>query len=257
MNAAGVEAVVLPPHYADELKNDERLSFTSLKAKGMHGTLPGFKAVGTLDQDNRIIQIVAQQDLTRSLPRLTGALSSECAVALEDTVGDAKEWHDVVVRSGVSLPMVARLSTLAFMGRESCYDSEWIKIVIDFTVNIMLASTALYAYPRWLRPLANYFVPECRVLRAQERQARDIIDEKLAARRKSRDKEAELGSGSERQPSNALDWFHSQHQRLGGEYSPELSQLMFSFGVGIILHLLRITVFHMLGTFQNATLQAP
>lgn len=222
--------MVLPPRYADELKNDDRLSFTSLKVKGMHGTLPGFKAVGTLDQDNRIIQRVAQQDLTRSLPRLTPALSSECAVALEDAVGDGKEWHDAVVRSGVSLPLVARLSTLAFMGRESCYDREWIKIVIDFTVNIMLASMALHNYPRWLRTLANYFVPECRVLRAQERRARDIIEEKLAARRKLRDKEADLGRGSETQPSDALDWFHNQHQRLGGEYNPTLTQLMLSFG---------------------------
>jgi cytochrome P450 len=230
LDAAGAETVVLPPRYANELKNDDRLSFTSLKAKGMHSTLPGFKAVGTLDQDNRIIQIVAQQDLTRSLPRLTPALSSECAVALKDAVGDGKEWHDVVVRRGISLPLVARLSTLAFMGRESCYDREWIDIVIDFTVNIMLATVALHAWPRWLRPLANYFIPECRVLRAQERRARDIIEEKLAARRKFRDKEADLGSGRETQPSNALDWFHSQHQRLGGQYLPAETQLMLSFG---------------------------
>lgn len=222
--------MVLPPRYADELKNNGRLSFTSLKAKGMHGTLPGFKAIGTLNQDNRIIQIVAQQDLTRSLPRLTPAMSSECAVGLEDVVGDGKEWHDVVVKSGVSLPLVARLSTLAFMGRESCYDREWIKIVVDFTVNIMLAAMTLYTYPRWMRPLVNYLIPECRALRAQERRARQIIDEKLAARRHLREKEADLCSSSEAQPSNALDWFQSQHQRLGGEYNPTLVQLMMAFG---------------------------
>lgn len=222
--------MVLPPRYADELKNNSRLSFTSLKAKGMHGTLPGFGAIGTLNQDNRIIQIVAQQDLTRSLPRLTPALSSECAVGLEEVVGKGEEWHDVVVKSDVSLPLVARLSTLAFMGRGSCYDREWIKIVVDFTVNIMLATMALYTWPRWLRPLVNWFIPECRALRAQERRAREIIDEKLAARRRLREDEADLGISSEAEPSNALDWFQSQHQRLGGEYNPTLVQLMMAFG---------------------------
>lgn len=229
MEIDGSEAVVLPPRYAEEVKNDKRLSFTALKSKGMHGELPGFQTIATLDQANRIIQMVTQQDLTRSLPRLTGALSSECAAALEDVVGSGKEWKDVVVRSDVSLPLVARLSTLVFMGPESCYDREWIDIVIGFTVNIILANFALQAYPRWLRPLANYFVPQCRILRAKERRARDIIDEKLAARRAFREKEATLGGGSEAEPSNALDWFQSQHQRLGGEYDPALTQLMLSF----------------------------
>lgn len=225
----GTEVVVLPPRYAEELKSDERLNFPQVKSKGMHGSLPGFRTIDMLAQGNRIIQMVTQQDLTRSLPRLTAALSSECAAAMKDAVGDGKEWHDVVVRSGVSLPLVARLSTLVFMGPESCYDREWIDIVIGFTVTIMLANMTLQAYPRWLRPLANYFVPQCRLLRAQERRARDIIDEKLAVRRVLREKEASLGSGSEAQPSDALDWFQSQHQRLGGEYNPVLTQLMLSF----------------------------
>ncbi|KAJ0104434.1 hypothetical protein J7T55_010900 [Diaporthe amygdali] len=225
----GSEAVLLPPRYAEELKNDERLSFTSLKKRGLHGELPGFETIGTLDQRNRIIQMVAQQDLTRALPRLTTALSAECAAALKDAVGEGKDWHDVVVRSGISLPLVARLSTLAFMGPEACYDQEWIDISISFTVNIMLATIALQAYPRWLRPMANYLVPECRLLRAQERRARDIIDEKLAARRRFREEEARQGRGSEVRPSDALDWFQSQHQRLGGEYNPALTQLMLSF----------------------------
>lgn len=225
----GTEVVVLPPRYAEELKSDERLNFPQVKSKGMHGSLPGFRTIDMLAQGNRIIQMVTQQDLTRSLPRLTAALSSECAAAMKDAVGDGKEWHDVVVRGDVSLPLVARLSTLVFMGPESCYDREWIDIVIGFTVTIMLANMTLQAYPRWLRPLANYFVPQCRLLRAQERRARDIINEKLAARRVLREKEASLGSGSEAQPSDALDWFQSQHQRLGGEYNPVLTQLMLSF----------------------------
>ena len=225
----GTEAVVLPPRYAEELKNDERLSFTALKKKSLNGTLPGFQTFGTLDQDNRIIQMVTQQELTRSLPRLTAALSSECAAALENAVGHGAGWHDVVVRGGVSLPLVARLNTLVFMGRDSCYDREWIDIVVGFTVNIMLANMALRAYPRWLRPLASHFVPQCRLLRAQERRARDIIDEKLAARRSLREKETNLGGGGESLPSDALDWFQSRHQRLGGEYNPALTQLMLSF----------------------------
>lgn len=231
------DVVVLPPRYAEELKNDARLSFTALKAKGMHGTLPGFQAIAMLNQDSRIIQMVAQQDLTRSLPRMTAALSSECAAALEDAVGGGGggrgEWRDVVVRSGLSLPLVARLSTLLFMGPESCRDREWIDIVIGFTVNIILANKALQVCPRWLRPLANYFMPQCRVLRAQERRAREIIEEKLVARRESREVDGGAGglgggSGGGGQTGDALDWFQSQHQRLGGEYNPVLTQLMLS-----------------------------
>lgn len=225
----GIEAVVLPPRYMEELKNDERLSFTALKAKSMHGNFPGFRTIETLDQDNRIIQMMTQQDLTRSLPRLTAALSAECAAALEDLVGSGVEWHDIVVRSEFSLTMVARLSTLVFMGPESCYDREWIDIVIGYTINFMLANMALRAYPRWLRPLVNYVDPQCRLLRAQERRAQQIIEEKLAARRAFRKQEPSLGSGSEAEPSNALDWFESQHQKLGGEYNPALTQLMLSF----------------------------
>lgn len=96
-------------------------------------------------------------------------------------------------------------------------------------MNIILANKALQACPRWLRPLANYFVAQCRVLRAQECRAREIIEEKLAARREFRETEGGLGGRSDGdQQDNALDWFQSQHQRLGGEYNPVLTQLMLS-----------------------------
>lgn len=220
------DITVLPPRYVNEIKNDNRFSFTAIVTTAFHDNLPGFQSMMVFDQPNRIIQVLAQQDLTRAIPRLTRPLSREAGAALRDSITDSTIWHDMVAKDFV-LTLIARLSTLAFMGGDMCQDKGWIDISVNFAVMLVSARKDLITWPMWLRPLANLYLPQCRALRDLEAKARDIIDAQLEERKRLR-AEAEMAN-AKLEVNDALEWYQKQYTRLGGPFDPTAAQLGMSF----------------------------
>lgn len=118
--------------------------------------------------------------------------------------------------------LVARLSTVAFLGADLSRNAEWIELATNYTVGSFGASVKLNAYPSFLQRLANIVLPECRTLRATESQARAIIDAQLAERRRLK-KEGKAG-----EYNDVLEWYEKQYQKLGGRYDPTSAQLVLS-----------------------------
>ncbi|KUI57864.1 Fumitremorgin C monooxygenase [Cytospora mali] len=227
LTAEIADAVILPPRYINEIKNDSRFSFTATLLKAFHGDMPGFVAFGIFNQPNRIIQYMAQQDLTRSIQKLSGALSRETDAALTEMITDSTAWHEMVAKD-IVLPLIARLTTLVFMGPDICHNKEWINISIYFTIQSFLAGRDLAVWPRWMRPFANlYLVSQCRALRALEAKARQIIDSELEKRRALK-AEAEKNE-VELEFHDALEWYEKQYSKLGGVYDPTATQLGLTF----------------------------
>ncbi|KAL2017607.1 hypothetical protein VTK56DRAFT_1927 [Thermocarpiscus australiensis] len=52
------EIIVLPPHLANEMRNDPRLSFSGWIVKNFHAHLPGFEGFREGTRDSRIVQDV-------------------------------------------------------------------------------------------------------------------------------------------------------------------------------------------------------
>ncbi|ROW00374.1 hypothetical protein VMCG_07263 [Cytospora schulzeri] len=220
------DIMVLPPRYANEIKNDDRFSFASLVTKSFHGNLPGFGTFNVFSQPNKIVQTLVQQDITRALPKLTEPLSRETDTALRETLTDSTDWHDVNAKQTV-FTLVTRLSTLAFMGADMCHDKEWIDVTVNFAVEAFLSAKAVSTYPRWLQPFANlYLVPRCRDLRALEAKARSIIDSELEKRRVLK-AEAE-NNNVELEFHDVLEW-SQKYSNVGGTFDPTLVQLGISF----------------------------
>lgn len=125
------------------------------------------------------------------------------------------------------LDIVARMSSRVFMGKQLCRDPEWLKITKGYTVNLFFAATKLRVYPRALRPLVHWFLPECRNIRTQYREAHRVIEPVLDKRREIRQQAIREGKPA---PyfDDALDWADEEAERLGVEYNHEAFQLMLS-----------------------------
>ncbi|KAG6125820.1 hypothetical protein E4U12_006980 [Claviceps purpurea] len=59
--------LVLPPTFADELRNDSRLSFGKAAMQDNHAGVPGFETVQVVGRDDRLVQRVARKQLTKHL----------------------------------------------------------------------------------------------------------------------------------------------------------------------------------------------
>lgn len=123
----------------------------------------------------------------------------------------------------VFIKTVARLSTVAFSGLDLARNAEWIELTTNYTITMAYAAVKLAEYPAFLRRLINMVLPECRALRAVERQARALVESQLAVRRRER------ANGDETEYNDVLEWYEKQYQKLGGAYEPALIQLIMSF----------------------------
>ncbi|EOD53178.1 putative cytochrome p450 monooxygenase protein [Neofusicoccum parvum UCRNP2] len=217
---------ILPPEYANEIRNDPNLSFVAFMAHLFFSELPGFEPTREGMFDNDIGILVIQKWLTQNLVRMTQPLSDESDFALKKIYTDNKEWHEVNLKS-VNLDLVARLSSRIFLGEELCRDEDWLKITVNYTVDIMLAAERLRRVPGSLRRIVHWFLPEAQKLRAEVKQAGEIIRPVLEKRRA--EKAAMEAQGKEPVEHNdAIEWFEQAAKARGCSYDPEIVQLFIS-----------------------------
>ncbi|KAF2994023.1 hypothetical protein E8E14_001934 [Neopestalotiopsis sp. 37M] len=124
----------------------------------------------------------------------------------------------------VVLRIVAQVSSRAFLGTELCRHEGWLRITREYTVNGFEAAEELRMWPSWLRPAVHWFLPKCRRLRAQVKEARQIINATLQQRRQVKE---QCGKNQEvPRFDDAIEWI--EQAAKGVAYDPTAIQLALS-----------------------------
>ncbi|KAK5999317.1 hypothetical protein QM012_005592 [Aureobasidium pullulans] len=216
---------ILPPEYADEIRNNPNLSFVEFMAHLFFSNLPGFEPTREGMFENDIGIVVIQKYLT-SLAKMISPLSEEARAALLEIYPQDQEWQTIDLKAA-NLALVARLSSRIFLGRELCRNRDWLRITVEYTVDLMIAAERLRHVPGPLRRLVHWWLPEAQKLRAEVKQAGDIIRPVLEHRRKEK---ATLSAQG--QPpieyDDAIDWFEQIATSRARKYDPEIVQLFLS-----------------------------
>lgn len=126
------------------------------------------------------------------------------------------------------LQIVARLSSRVFLGPELCRNKDWLRITIDYTVNVFMATFAVKRYPKFMHSIVHWFLPETRKIRAQHAEARRIIQpvinqriKELAAASKHEGKDT--GNSTPRKYSDSMQWMEELSE--GKPYDAARAQL--------------------------------
>ncbi|KAF4473005.1 cytochrome P450 [Fusarium albosuccineum] len=226
MRLAGdvADVTVLPPSLAQEVRNDKRLDFSEWTFRNFHAHLPGFDGIRAGAGGSNLVQIVVTKDLTKLLSKVTEPLTEEMAMVLEERFTNKSDWHTIPLREHV-LHIVARISSRVFLGPELCRNEDWLRITREYTVLSFTAADEIKTWPRVMRPFVHWFLPSCRRLREQAREARQIVDPTMDARRKLRQKL--LAEGKEApQYDDSLEWF--EQAAKGNPYDATGLQLSIS-----------------------------
>lgn len=120
---------------------------------------------------------------------------------------------------------MAQLSSKVFLGDRICRDPAWLRITVTYTVNSFLAAQALRMWPKPLRRFANWFLPSCRKIRDQLKEAKEIITPVIEERRAAKDAALREGRTPERYV-DAMQWM--EESAKGRPYNPTLAQISFS-----------------------------
>ncbi|KAJ5772737.1 hypothetical protein N7457_007633 [Penicillium paradoxum] len=216
--------VVLPPKYLNEIRNHPEMSRDKASAKELHSHLPGFEPFREGSKDERIMHDVVLTKLTRTLGRVTEHLSKETAMAVQKHWTDEKEWHAIPLRTTIT-PMLAQMSSRVFLGELLCRDPNWLHITINYAVHVIRATEQLRQWPKPLRPLVNWVLPSCRMIRSDMKQALALITPILNERRANR-AAALAADEAPTQYNDAIDWMEDVAK--GRPYNPAISQLLLS-----------------------------
>ncbi|TDZ53008.1 Cytochrome P450 monooygenase 1 [Colletotrichum trifolii] len=206
---------ILAPDFANEIRNDDRLSSTEFLLAYWQAGTPGFEPY--FSSGSELIREMIRTYLTQSdigepsIPaqvvlglyldsltaKLSQTLSDEAAGALQDVFTDDEEWHKVTLATTIPW-IVARVSALVFLGPELCRDPRWLDLTINYPSKAMAAAKVLRSYPSATRRFVHWFLPCCRELRRMLRTARTAIEPILQRRREQETDGVVFG--------NALAW---------------------------------------------------
>ncbi|KAL1616422.1 hypothetical protein SLS56_011413 [Neofusicoccum ribis] len=226
--------IILPNKYADEVRSNPHLSFARQISKEFLSHLSGYESFHTLF--GSVLVETIKSKLTQSLNYIIGDLSDETAAALQERLGESQEWRTINV-SQESLELVARLSTLVFIGPELPRNREWLNIVGSYSINVMIAVHKLRLCPAFLRRIANCRTSKRQACRKAIRDARRLIDPVVAKRREERRSQSK--DGKLPKSTDTIGWMDDVAK--GKSYDFPLHQLFLS---GAAIH----TTSNFLGT---------
>ncbi|OJJ34579.1 hypothetical protein ASPWEDRAFT_42561 [Aspergillus wentii DTO 134E9] len=191
--------LILDPSLAEEVKNDERLSFVGNVKQVFFSNLHGFNGFGVIQDDDIFVDVVKGK-LTQGLNQRIVPLSKVAEVTLDEIIPRKKEWTPFHFAQH-STAMVARLSSYVFLGERISHNKQWLNIAVNYTIHVHAAVQVLRFWPSLLRPLALRFHPACRTAQNDLKVGRQIISKELA------DRENDPNYGKGKKWEDSLDWF--------------------------------------------------
>lgn len=102
--------------------------------------------------------------------------------------------------------MVARISTLVFLGQKACRNDDWIDVAVHYTIDSFKGARELRMWPSILRPVVHYFLPSIQRVRYHLCVARDIVKQEIEERNMIHDGKPPPKDRPQSR-ADALDWF--------------------------------------------------
>jgi cytochrome P450 len=225
-----------PNRFLEEIKNNKDLDAQKgLDAQKAFSTehfwtysgMIGFKAMRKYPEP---IRHVVRGKVNAAMLVMTKELASEAAAVIDIDMpsNDAAdgEWHSVAMFP-VCEEIVARLSTLLFLGRDACRDRKWLDVVRSYTSNAFRASARLRACSPLLRPLAHRFwFPESKIVRKQCADAEMTIKPMIEKRRQL----IAAGEYESLKVGDSLGWLLEASQAHGQYIDAVGSQMLLTLG---------------------------
>ncbi|KPM36217.1 hypothetical protein AK830_g10361 [Neonectria ditissima] len=219
------ELLILPPRFADEIRNDTRLSFAEAAKQDNHADIPGFETIHLIGRTDQPVQVVARSS-SQSTDVVIEPMSKEMTLALGLNFGTSTDWKEMRIKPAI-LDIIARVSSRIQLGEELCRNEDWLRITKTYTTTFFTATTNLRAFPWAIRFLAHWLHPDCQKLRLELKNARRIITPLVQRRRELR--QAALSAGKPLPRFNdAIDWADQQAAEAGSSFDPVVFQLTLS-----------------------------
>ncbi|TFK56598.1 cytochrome P450 [Heliocybe sulcata] len=194
--------IVVSPRLIDEVKNapEDVLSFSGATNDliSVDYTLRLNKAAA---RRNDYHLGIIRSRLTRNLNTLFPNVHEEIVAAFADLVApNGDEWVKLPALS-TNMQIVCRVSNRALTGASLCRNTDYGRIAVNFTLDVMKSALLLRFFPRFIKPAVGSRLPLVpRTVAAAASHLRPLIEERLR-------KMEEHGNDWTDKPNDMLQWF--------------------------------------------------
>jgi len=187
--------VIIPPKFLDEIKAlpEDILSFQKQVSERFLGRYTGLGVSDTLVHSVKV-------DLTKNIPRILDDLQDEVTYAVQKNIGNLPDWSPLTLYDMLS-HLVALLSSRVFVGYPLNRNESWLRATLGYTLDGFVGSDKLWAYPKFLHFLMQYFIPEIRNVHKYLADGARLIDPIMRERRASMRKDPNY-----KRPSDMIQW---------------------------------------------------
>ncbi len=133
-------------------------------------------------------------------------------------------WQDIVLKE-TATNLIARLSSRAFLGPELARNPDWIRITSNFATAFYNAGHDLRPYPYYVRKIAQWWLPNCRIAREMVAEGNRLIRPLVQQRREAKAAAKAAGNPIPKY-EDAIEW--CEQEAKGKFYDPVNIQFLFS-----------------------------
>ncbi|KAF3042928.1 hypothetical protein E8E12_007216 [Didymella heteroderae] len=171
--------VILPSEYAEWVRKSPDVSHQALVAEDFFAGHPGFEGVTAVSDPSETLIGLIKSRLSQN--KFVDQFSNCALVFLHDSWGEAARWHEITwAKDGTNL--IGRMSSSVFVGEQLARNEQWQKISISYAVNMFQGARVLRSWPAWTRPYIHWFLKECKVCRAEVKNAGALLKSEIQRR---------------------------------------------------------------------------
>ncbi|KAJ7122772.1 cytochrome P450 [Mycena epipterygia] len=143
---------------------------------------------------------VVRTSMTRNLSTLFPEVRDEIIVAFDDLLPlQGKEWLTVPAFDTM-MQIVCRTSNRLFVGLPLCRDPDFIKLNVEYAMDVIIAGQFINMLPAFLRPtIGPLLSPRKKILRRADKHLTPVVAERFR-------KETELGEKYTDKPNDLITW---------------------------------------------------
>ncbi|KAI1380500.1 putative cytochrome P450 [Hypoxylon crocopeplum] len=228
--------VFLPRKLAHDLKEYNRHEASGMKALAD-------RHIGhytTIDHESDIMLGSIKIDLNRNLGTFVGDVEHEVAYCFETQFPTCDDWTPIDLHDKL-LRVVAQASARIFVGYPMCRNEEWLDCSTKFAMDVMTGGEKLKQWHPYLRPIAQYFVPEMTRIRGDHQRALELLLPELNRRL------AEPANPDASPHNDMIQWMQERARKTGNKAfdNKEMANLQMLTATAAI-HTTRLAIIHAL-----------
>ncbi|KAH7076351.1 cytochrome P450 [Paraphoma chrysanthemicola] len=193
------EILVLPPSYAQTIRNEKALHFGTTFAQDFHSYLTGFEPFGVLVDKGAPVQQVIKKQLTKHL-----------------------KWKETNITNDIN-NVVSRLSSKIFLGDKLCRNENWIELSKEYVHTAVGSTKAFLAWPKYLHFIIPWVSKDAKLVLRQLNGIRAIL-KSISKERETMKAEARKMGKPVPVFEDTLEWL--QEESKAAAYDPAVYQML-------------------------------